>query len=90
MILRGGPESNVTVNETKFFGGNVSESISGTGITESTGILLQEVRIRLLSLRIPRTLNTMLISLYMEWTMISGVQPMKVMICAMSWPVDLN
>ncbi|VDK45499.1 unnamed protein product, partial [Taenia asiatica] len=43
MILRGGSESNVTVNETRFFGGNVSESISTTGITESTGILIQEV-----------------------------------------------
>ncbi|KAL5962257.1 hypothetical protein TSMEX_010033 [Taenia solium] len=43
MILRGDPESHVTVNETRFFGGNVSESISTTGITESTGILIQEV-----------------------------------------------
>ncbi|KAL5106380.1 hypothetical protein TcWFU_008413 [Taenia crassiceps] len=43
MILRGGPGSSVTVNETRFFEGNVSGSISSTGITESTGILIQEI-----------------------------------------------
>ncbi|CUT99133.1 hypothetical protein [Echinococcus multilocularis] len=43
MILRGGPESNVTVNGTKFFESNVSESISSIGITESSGLLLYNV-----------------------------------------------
>ncbi|VDM16777.1 unnamed protein product [Hydatigera taeniaeformis] len=41
MILRGGPESIVTVNETKFFQTNISESITCVGITESTGILIE-------------------------------------------------